>query len=187
MHARSLVSVDRPRARRRLVAAALGLGLLLGPLSGAGSAGTEAPEGGDRATRTVVTDRQRPDVDRPERERPDRGLEVLRLACRVAEGEPDATRIRIGCRWRPARSERAAGYQLWRIVDRGHRELVARGGLDRLGARDVVSAEASVVRYAVIAVDENGRRIGQSRVERIVLDDDPTVDRTRARASSTIR
>ncbi|MEL7156096.1 MAG: hypothetical protein AAFN30_05795 [Actinomycetota bacterium] len=101
-----------------------------------------------------------------------RDLEVLALHCAVADGAAaDATRVHIGCRWRPATHPRAVGYQLWRIVDRGERELVARGGLDMAGARDVVSAEAHVVRYAVIAVDGRGHRVGQSRVQTLVLDD----------------
>jgi hypothetical protein len=123
-------------------------------------------------------------MERPDRERPHRDFEVLRMVCRVADGSPDDTRIHIGCRWRAAKNERVAGYQLWRIVDRDGREMVARGGLDMLGARDVVSAKASLVRYAVIAVDENGRRVGQSRVQRIVLNDDDRTDRIRVRPRS---
>lgn len=184
MDAHSLARVDRSKGRRRLVAAALGLGLLLGPLAAASSARTDAVRTTDRSDR--VTD------VRPDRDRPNHDLEVLHLECgvadqRVSDEKPDPTRIRIGCRWRAATSERAAGYQLWRIVDRGERELVARGGLDMVGARDVVSAEATLVRYAVIAVDENGQRVGQSRVERVELGDDPTVDRRRAHRLRNIR
>ena len=129
--------------------------------------------------------------------RRDRDLEVLSLACRIIDHEadrlsnapadrttvavaapaPSPTRIHIGCRWRPAQHPAAVGYQLWRIVDRGHRELVARGGLDLVGARDVVSAKAHVVRYAVVAVNENGRRVGQSRVVEIRLHEDQPNDR----------
>lgn len=135
----------------------------------------------------------------------DRHLEVLSLACRIVDhttdrvldqrsesrtdrvidekGDaviapaPSPTRLHVGCRWRPAKSPEAAGYQLWRIVDRGERELVARGGLDMVGARDQVSAKAHVVRYAVIAVNDHGRRVGQSRVVEIRLHDDRPDDR----------
>lgn len=147
-----------------------------------------------RASADVVTD-----------QRSERDLEVLSLACRMVDQPTDRlldqpsdgatdrvtdektdavlaptprpTRIHIGCRWRRAESPAAAGYELWRIVDRGDRELVARGRLDMVGARDHVSAEAHVVRYAVIAVDEHGRRVGQSRAVEIRLHDDRPDDR----------
>lgn len=160
----------RPRLRSRAAAVGLGFGLALGSLAIAGPAVAETSS---RDTPAAVDDRAPAPTD-VRRDRPDRpvaDLEVLQLRCEAADHRPDATRVRIGCRWRAAQSERAAGYQLWRIVDRGHRELVARGGLDLLGHRDVVSANASLVRYAVIAVDENGRRVGQSRVERVMIDD----------------
>ncbi len=174
------------RSRIRRAVAGVSLGLLLGPLAIAGPVNAQTSDRSDRTTTTVdQAERQRPQADRPDRERPHRDLEVLQMKCSVADGEPEDTRVHIGCRWRAAEQEKAAGYQLWRIVDRGEREMVARGGLDMLGARDVVSAEASVVRYAVIAVDENGRRVGQSRVQKLVLaDDDPTDGTRRARFSA---
>ncbi len=93
------------------------------------------------------------------------------MACKTADGDEEG-RTNVGCRWRAATSDQAAGYQLWRIVDRGERTLVARGGLDMLGARDVVPADAQVVRYAVLALNEDGRVVGQSRVQKIELGDD---------------
>lgn len=154
------VTVPRKRLRTRAAAAGVGLGLVLGSFALAGPAAAE------------TTDPAPSDVRSERDERPVHDLEVLRLRCEAADGDATDTRITIGCRWREAQSERAAGYQLWRIVDRGHRELVARGGLDMLGHRDVVAADSHLVRYAVIAVDENGRRVGQSRVERVELGDD---------------
>lgn len=161
-------------ARPKLGLAIASAGLLLAPLVLASPAGarptsdrgdTVVADGADRATSPApITDRR---SDRPQRD-----LEVLKLRCELADPAPDDTRLHIGCRWRAAEHPAAAGYQLWRIVDRGERELVARGGLDMGGARDVVSADAHLVRYAVIAVNENGRRVGQSRVIEIVLDDD---------------
>jgi hypothetical protein len=164
------------RFRTRAAAAGLGLGLAIASFAVAGPAAAETAtrDTASRDTGTSVDDASPAPVD-TRRGRPTRDLEVLRLSCNVADGPRvaanDATRVHIGCRWRAAESKDVAGYQLWRIVDRGHRELVARGRLDMLGHRDVVSADANVVRYAVIAVNEHGRRIGQSRVERIVLDD----------------
>ena len=150
----------RKRLLIRAAAVGIGMGLAVGTFTIAGPAAAE------------TTDPAPVDVRSERDERPAPNLEVLGLRCEASNGEATDTRVRIGCRWRAAQSERAAGYQLWRIVDRGHRELVARGGLDMLGHRDVVSAEASLVRYAVIAVDENGRRVGQSRVQRVELGDD---------------
>ena len=158
-----------PSTNRFARAAAVGvsLGLAVGSFALAGPADAETtPRDGIAATGDATP------LPVDERDRPDRDLEPLRLRCAATDSAPDDTRVHIGCRWRAAESEAAAGYQLWRIVDRGHRELVARGGLDLLGHRDVVPADTSLVRYAVIAVDENGRRVGQSRVARVSLADD---------------
>lgn len=167
-----------PARRGRIRLAIASLGLLLGPLAIVAPADAAA----DDAVRTPIE--RQAEADRALHPAPadgvdaDRRIEVLKMKCRAAKPAPDATRIRLGCRWRAANHPDAVGYQLWRIVDRGERELVARGGLDLLGARDVVSAKASVVRYAVIAVDERGHRVGQSRVQKVVLrdGDGPRVD-----------
>lgn len=182
---RPLRRVARSRRTRLAVA---GLALAVGPLAVAMPAGAEKiSDQRDRPPATdAVTDQHR-------------DLEMLSMACRVVDGRTDAvadkvtdretdrvtdraalnpspTRIHIGCRWRPAHHRAAVGYQLWRIVDRGEREMVARGGLDMVGARDVVSAEAHLVRYAVVAVNKDGRRVGQSRVVKIHLRDGRTHD-----------
>ncbi len=167
----------------RTIAATLGLGLTL---SLAGPVAAQERDAATPSSETTTTD-ARPADARPVRDRdatrPKK--EVLRMACETADGEEEG-RTHVGCRWRAATSDQAAGYQLWRIVDRGERALVARGGLDMLGARDVVPADAKVVRYAVLALNEDGRVVGQSRVQRIDLDDDGReVDaRTRRRAKS---
>ncbi len=178
------------RRPRRLALAALGAAAIIGLVATGPVAAETDARTTDRARVAAEVADARPVDERPER--PTRDLEVLRLACGIADDDQadDATRVHIGCRWRAATSERAAGYQLWRIVDRGERELVARGGLDLLGARDVVAADSHLVRYAVIAVDENGRRVGQSRVERVViteLDDHDRrlADRAKARTISS--
>lgn len=172
-------AVDRAssdRGRRTLPRLALvgaAVALLLTTVTAASPALAER----DTAPTDRPSDRpsDRPVDPAPSDRRPARDLEVLSLHCAIADGgdaaTDDATRIHVGCRWRAANHPRAAGYQLWRIVDRDHRELVARGGLDMTGARDVVSSQAHVVRYAVVAVDADGRRVGQSRVQKLVLDD----------------
>ncbi|MCP3912617.1 MAG: hypothetical protein GY929_21640 [Actinomycetia bacterium] len=170
------------RLRTRAAAAGLGLGLAIGSFALVSPASAQITDR-DAPTRDLApapTDEATPVPTDVRDTRPVRDLEVLQLRCGVADTvrdsvtdiAPDRTRIHIGCRWRAAESKAAVGYQLWRIVDRGERELVVRGGLDMVGHRDVVSAKAHVVRYAVIAVNEHGRMVGLSRVERVVLDDD---------------
>ena len=142
----------------RAAAAALGLGLSLGLLAGPAAAA-------DRDVATERTDEVHPLSGRAD---DTRRLEVLHLNCFVADGD-DAIRAHIGCEWRSATNDRAAGYQLWRILDRGERELVGRVGLDVTSLRDIVPAGTKAVRYAVVAVSEKGNVVGQSRVQKIVL------------------
>jgi len=84
--------------------------------------------------------------------------EVLSMACRVRPADSPL----VGCRWRPATTDTAVGYQLWRLVDEGERELVHRGGLDTTTYFDDDLAGASAVRYAVLAIDEDGEIVGRS-------------------------
>jgi hypothetical protein len=176
----------------RAATAALGFGLTLGLLAGPVSAQETRPVNDAKVataehidikptdikptdikpTDIKPTDTKPTDV-RPTDVRPDRrehDVEVLHLTCDIADGRSDASRIHVGCKWRAATSERAAGYQLWRILDRGERQLVARVGLDTRGVRDVVPAHSSVVRYAVLALSEDGRVVGRSRVEQLMLE-----------------
>jgi len=197
-------TTSRPRPtqsnlRSRL--AIVGLAVLLGLLTAftLPASAEQTRDRTDRKTSTDVVTDQRPDrdlevlslacrivdhavdhaSDQVSDEPSDRTTDRLAEATTdpVAAPAPSPTRIHIGCRWRPAQHPAAAGYQLWRIVDRGEREMVARGGLDMTGARDVVSAKSHLVRYAVIAVNEHGRRVGQSRVVEIRLHDDRPDDR----------
>lgn len=101
--------------------------------------------------------------------RPTRDVERLALHCQAADDDTDVARTRVGCEWRAATSDRVVGYQLWRVVDRGDRQMVARVGTDTLAIRDVVPADSSVVRYAVLAVDADGNIVGRSAVERVVV------------------
>lgn len=109
-------------------------------------------------------------VDVHPEERPDADVEILRLECRPATQFDNA----VGCAWGDVTSDDAVGYQLWRIVDRGERELVWRGGLDTTTHLDRVPGDSMVVRYAILAVDEAGEIVARSRAERVVLPTDDT-------------
>ena len=76
------------------------------------------------------------------------------------------------CEWSEIDGDVRA-YQLWRIVNRGHRELVGTYGADTLQARDSLPRDAHVVRYAVLALDHDGHIIGRSRVAKVRF---PTID-----------
>lgn len=91
-------------------------------------------------------------------------VERLAMAC----GVTDAAEKLVKCAWRPATSEKAVGYQLWRLV-RGaeHRELVAEVGLDTLSVVDDLPDDATAAVYAVLAVDEAGEMVGRSPVQRV--------------------
>lgn len=165
-------STSRSSSRRPLTRAAVsvfGLGLTLGLFAGPASAGQRPTVDAvpvDAAPVEVKPTDVRPQ-DRPTDREHD--LEVLQLSCRLSDRSTDDARAHVGCEWRASTSRHATGYQLWRIVDRRERELVGRFGLDTLGARDVLPAGAEVVRFAVLAVNENGRVVGQSRVQRVEL------------------
>ncbi|MEE9414700.1 MAG: hypothetical protein V3V01_05395 [Acidimicrobiales bacterium] len=92
------------------------------------------------------------------------GIDVLKIACKGAVSDSgDKT---AGCEWSP--SENARSYQLWRIVNRNHRDLVASVGADVQTVRDIdVPDDAKVVRYAVLALDADGEIIGRSRVAKV--------------------
>ena len=112
------------------------------------------------AAATVESQPAREAIEPIERPTP---ITALSLGC--AGGESDANGQVAACRW--STTEDARAYQLWRIVDRGDRELV--GTFDNLTsiARDDVPNDAVLVRYAVIALDGDGEIIGQSRVQRV--------------------
>ncbi len=106
---------------------------------------------------------------------PDTDIEVLKLECAAAD-EAFAAR----CHWRASTSGNAVGYQLWRIVNRGERELVHRGGLDQTSVADRLPRNTMLVRYAVLAVDADGEIVGQSRPFVLRFDSSPggpTIDR----------
>ena len=105
----------------RAATAALGFGLTLGLLAGPVSAQETRPVS-DAKVATVEhvnikptdikpTDTKPTDV-RPTDVRREHDVEVLHLSCDIADGRSGASRIHVGCKWRAATSERAAGYQL---------------------------------------------------------------------------
>lgn len=137
--------------------------------------GLVAPAGAETVRAPDVKPIDRP-VERPD-ERPT-DIDVLSIGCKgeVREGNKVA-----GCRW--SSSDNARAYQLWRIVNRGHRELVGTYDNTTNIARDDVPDDAVLVRYAVLALGKDGEIVGRSRVARVRFRNhdreiDRTVDRT---------
>jgi hypothetical protein len=132
-------------------------------------------------TRPTEVDRvDRVDV-KPVDVRPD--VKVLSLGCEGHTADDGNKTAR--CRWSSTENVRA--YQLWRIVDRGHRELVGSYGNDTNIARDDVSDDAVLVRYAVIALNADGNIIGRSRVVRVRFrQHDGEIDRPTGRITDRI-
>lgn len=99
-------------------------------------------------------------------------IEVLRLDCRVADGQPSpaATRVRVGCEWTTPTTARVL--TLWRSVDGGPRERVA-SFAHRIPSsyRDVVPASTSRVVYAVIGTDGDGDIVARSRPDGVAIPD----------------
>ncbi len=165
-----------PTARRALAASTAAVGLALAVFAPAAAASTESEFGEPTPVRVERTEPApvdvRPVSDRPvdvrPEERPENDVEVLRLECRPATQFDNA----IGCAWSDVTANGAVGYQLWRIVDRGDREMAWRGGLDTTEQLDRVPGDAQVVRYAVLAVDDAGEIVARSRAERVVLPSD---------------
>lgn len=86
-------------------------------------------------------------------------IDVLKIAC---DGGYDDVNGKIAkCEW--SASDDARYYELWRLVNRGHRELVGTFDHKTFAARDDVPEDAALVRYAVIAFDSDGEIVGRSR------------------------
>lgn len=81
------------------------------------------------------------------------------------EGQKIAT-----CQWSEVDADVRA-HQLWRIVNRSHRELVGTYDATTFSARDRLPADAHVVRYAVLALDHEGEIVGRSRVATVRFPD----------------
>ena len=86
-------------------------------------------------------------------------IEALSLGCQ-ARRDADGN-LGAACRW--STTDTARGYQLWRLVDRGHRELVGTYDAETNVARDDVPNDARLARYTVLALDGDGDIIGRSR------------------------
>ncbi len=100
-------------------------------------------------------------------------LEPLHLGCaghrtEVDRAELDAVvpdlAVWVTCEWRPATSDTAAGYVVWRNVDGGEREAIARTGLDQTAIRDDDVSPGHRYRYVIQAVDADGNTVGRSRM-----------------------
>lgn len=123
--------------------------------------GLVAPVSAQDAAPTTATEARqdvRPDV------RPDRP-HIMAISLGCAARSDDTGNLGAACRWSAIDSAR--GYQLWRIVDRGHRELVGTYDSETNVARDDVPDDARLVRYVVLALDGDGDIIGRSRVARV--------------------
>jgi hypothetical protein len=84
---------------------------------------------------------------------------ALRFVCAVGVHGDD---LGVGCKWSESKRPAAVGYVLWRSVDGGAREAIYRAGLD--GPRHFFDTEVErgqTIRYAVIAVDKAGHRVGK--------------------------
>lgn len=109
--------------------------------------------------------------------RPD--VELLRLKCSpvdaaevdpaIDEAKADVLEVAklVGCEWRPATSEKADHYELWRLIRGQHRELVTTVGLDQLSQIDKVPGDTAHVVYALLARDEDDHIVGRSRLSKV--------------------
>jgi hypothetical protein len=137
---------------------------------------------------SAQTDRAVPDerpTTAPEIERLP-AIELLHMKCRQVEPGVAA----VECAWRKAGYSPAVGYQLWRVIDRGERELVWRGGLGTTSNVSRVPKDATVARYALLAVTKHGHIVGRSRVQTIRLrleHDRPTDVRPTAVAPTDVK
>jgi hypothetical protein len=118
-----------------------------------------------------IVGRSRVDVVRIPAQPP--GVEVIELECELATGG-----AHVHCRWSAPTAAGAEKVALWRSVDGQGRELVASFRPNGQTAyRDPVPAGASRLVYAVIVTNEDGRIVGRSRPEKVVVPPDrPTTD-----------
>jgi len=96
-----------------------------------------------------------------------RGPEVLRFNCFVLI---DSDRRGAMCNWSDANRPAAARYVLWRSVDGGPRQAIYRVGED--GRRSFLDQDVKagqVIRYAVVALNANGRIVGYGGPDRVVI------------------
>lgn len=96
-----------------------------------------------------------------------RPAEILRFNCAILI---DANRHGALCRWSDALRPVAARYVLFRSVDGGPRQAIYRVGED--GRRSFLDQDVKpgqVIRYAVVALNANGRVVGFGGPDRVVI------------------
>lgn len=86
-------------------------------------------------------------------------IDVLKIECEKIRSDAGKA---AACHW--SDSDQARAYQLWRLVNRGERELVGTFNNETFSARDALPNNTRVVRYAVLALDSDGEIVGRSRV-----------------------
>lgn len=99
------------------------------------------------------------EADARPRARPKAVVDSLRLDCQVdgVDGERG-----VLCRWSSSQRDGLRGYQLYRIVNGGPRELVATVGAgERLHAFDTDINRGDRLIYGVVARNDVGRVIGR--------------------------
>lgn len=160
--------------RRALLS--LGSGLMLSALLALPALAQEDEARPERTDRP--TDQREHDAERDTRRdaRSDHPIEVLDLGCEAlhagdgpVDGEDHLRAHGVACRWSSTSIETATGYQLWRVLGEGAREIVWRGGLDVTSHAERVPADAHVATYAVVAVNEAGETVARSRAVHVRL------------------
>ncbi|RZV41671.1 MAG: hypothetical protein EX269_15975, partial [Acidimicrobiales bacterium] len=94
-------------------------------------------------------------------------IDELKIECEKIDTD---ARKAARCDW--SGSDQARGYQLWRLVNRGHRELVGTFNNETFSARNALPDDTFVVRYAVLAIGTKGQIVGRSRVATLTF---PTI------------
>ncbi len=100
--------------------------------------------------------------------RPERETLAMKCAGRIVQSDAGRSKAAT-CAWRPTTNRAARGYQLWRIIDGGGRELAWSGGLESLEAATRVPLDAGEVTFVVLAVDADGAVLGRSRPQTVTF------------------
>lgn len=152
------------RSLRKMLVTALTIGVVI--------LGLVAPASAETQTRTRQTDTDVAVVAARPVRRPAH-IDALSLGC-AARRDGDGG-IGAACRW--GSSDEVRTYQLWRIIDRGDRQLVGTYDFETFAARNDVPDDAHVARYAVIGLDGEGEIVARSRVARVLFSQARPVDR----------
>ena len=96
-----------------------------------------------------------------------RAAEALRFNCLIII---DGAHRGVQCRWSDALRPAAERYVLWRSVDGAAREAIYRVGEDgRRSFFDTDVKPGQHIRYAVVALDANGRVVGFGGPDRVLI------------------